>query len=144
MIWILLGYYGILWSILPQYVIYLSQCPKVTQLSVTNPFSWSILVSWIDQVTHSTSYVRMYYKLKKERVMTKEENIAYLASGGKIIYCPPGNAKNAKGSKTTSTRPTKNQTYNTTFSPGLRSMNWNSILNVPVPYNGHKMMMNHY
>ena len=77
--------------------------------------------------------------------MTKEEAIAiYLAAGGKITYCSPGNAKNAKGKKNTSTRSKKCLTYNTTSAPGLRSMNWNSILNVPVPYNGHKMMMNHY
>ena len=84
----------------------------------------------------------MYHKLKKERVMTKEEAIAiYLAVGGRITYCPPGNAKNAKGKKNTSTRSKKCLTYNTTSAPGLRSMNWESSYNTPTPYNGVKIIM---
>ena len=78
---------------------------------------------------------------KTTEEFTVEELIAiYLAAGGKITKCPNGKKKNYS-KKNTSTRSKKNLTYNTTFAPGLRSMNWESSYNTPTPYNGVKMIM---
>ena len=68
----------------------------------------------------------------------------YLANGGKIKI---GKTVWAKGSKpiiNTTTRSKKCMTYNISSPPKIRSMNYDSVYNVPTAYNGVKMMMNKF
>ena len=65
-------------------------------------------------------------------------------SSGKSKKCRDGVAKGTNPFPTTSTRSKKCMTYNTTSAPKMRLMNYESDYNIPVPYNGSKMVVGKY
>lgn len=85
----------------------------------------------------------------KEIDTTEIENIekamkVYFAAGGKITKCPTRKAPGSVANKTILARSKKCMFHDTTSAPKMRLMNFDSAFNIPVTYDGCKMVMGNY
>ena len=67
----------------------------------------------------------------------------YLNNFG-VTKCPTRSARGVTRHATVLVRGKKNMRYNTNSAPKMRLMNYDSAYNIPIAYNGCKMVMGSY